>query len=391
MHRRSLTAITLAHVSVDMQTGSLLVLLPFLFSSLHLSYAQTASIITANQIVIAITQPLFGMLSDKKSYKWMVWFGALLTGLAMVLVLWMPGYWLVIAAVIVSGLGAAMFHPEALLRIRAVSKNKPASGTSFFFSGGNIGFALGPIVATVLVERLGKPGVLLMLIPTAIGLSLLWSQWKALQHDAPNEPVQTRGSTGLILAGLVALLIVLISLRSTVIGGLQAFIPLYFNDLGKSKEAAAFLITLLAFCGAAGTLSGGLLADRFGRRVTMMITALLALGLLYVFLHSTGVVQMVAIGAAGASMSAAWPIIVVMIQEAMPGRVGLASGLSLGTAYGATGLGVATLGRIADAYGLANTLQLITLLPVAIFVMTFFVPEKAAGPVAIIPKSDLNS
>ncbi|HEU4742438.1 MAG TPA: MFS transporter [Meiothermus sp.] len=381
-HRPSIAAVTLAHISVDMQTGSLVVLLPILLANFDLSYATAAAIITANNIVIAIAQPLFGILGDQKSYKWMVWAGCLLCGAAMASVLFLPSYGLVIAAVILSGVGSAAFHPEGLSRVRAVSAEKVASGTSFFFSGGNIGFALGPIVATLLVERLGKPGALLMLVPTTLGLLALRSQWRTIRQDAPKK-ARVVGGRGLGIAfGLVAFLMLLITLRSTVMSGLQAFIPLYFHETGTlSKEGAAFLVTLLAICGAAGTLSGGLLADRFGRRTTMATTMVLALGALYFFLHTEGILRMVAIGFAGACLSAAWPIIVVMIQEAMPNNVGLASGLSLGTSYGATGLGVAALGSFADAFGLYSTMTLLTLLPIGILLMTLFVPERVSKSV----------
>lgn len=385
MQRKSILAITLGHASVDMQTGSLAVLLPVLLSSFHLNYAAAAAIITANNIVIAVAQPLFGVLGDHRSFKWMVWAGCLLTGVAMVSVLWQPHYALVIAAVIVSGIGSAMFHPEALSRVRAVSGGRVASGTSLFFSGGNLGFALGPILATVLLERLGKAGSLLMLLPTLLAVLLLGSQWKTIAREAAGKsraPSHTPNRPWLA-AGLVAFLMLLITLRSTVTTGLQTFIPLYFHHTGTlSREEAAFLVTLLAICGAVGTLTGGILADRYGRKLTMASTALLGLGALYVFLHSTGLVQMAAVSLAGAALSAAWPVIVVMIQEAMPGNVGLASGLSLGTAYGASGLGVAALGNFADAFGLGATLQLLTLLPLGIFALTLFVPERETRAVA---------
>lgn len=375
MQRKPLSAITAAHISVDMQTGSLAVLLPFLLASFDLNYAAAAAIITANNIIIAIAQPLFGILGDRRSFKWMVWVGCLLTGLMMVTVLWLPSYWMVVGAVLLSGLGSAMFHPEALARVRAVSGARGASGTSFFFSGGNIGFALGPIAATLLIERLGRAGGLVMLIPTAIGLFLLWSQWKAIAQDGV-KAARATGKAAQVAYGLVALLILLITIRATVMGGLQTFIPLYFHELNYSKEAAAFLVTLAAISGAVGTLTGGVLADRYGRKITMGLSALVALGLLYGFLHSSGVLQMVFIAAAGIFTSMAWPIIVVMIQEAMPNNVGLASGLSLGTSYGATGLGVAALGGFADAQGLAAAMTVITLLPAATVLMTFFVPER---------------
>lgn len=377
MQRKPLTAITAAHISVDMQTGSLAVLLPFLLTAFNLNYAAAAAIITANNIVIAIAQPLFGTLGDRKSYKWMVWVGCLLTGAMMVTVLWWPSYWLVVAAVLLSGLGSAMFHPEALSRVRAVSGQQAVSGTSFFFSGGNIGFALGPIVATLLIEQLGRLGGLLMLVPTAIGLLMLWSQWKIISLDGAKK-ARLVGQAGKMAIGLVAFLIGLITLRSTIQGGLQTFIPLYFQSLGDSKEHAAFLVTIVAIFGAVGTLTGGVLADRYGRKIVMGLSALASLGLLYGFLHTTGILQMVFLAAAGICISMAWPIIVVMIQEAMPGNVGLASGLSLGTSYGATGLGVAMLGNFADGFGLAATMTLITLLPTLVVLMTLFVPERTS-------------
>lgn len=383
MQRKSILAITLSHASVDMQTGSLAVLLPVLLSSLHLNYAAAAAIITANNLVIAVAQPLFGVLGDHKSFKWMVWVGCLLTGVAMVSVLWQPFYALVIVAVMASGIGSAMFHPEGLSRVRAISGNRVASSTSLFFSGGNLGFALGPILATSLLERLGKAGSLLMLVPTLLAVLLLWSQWRNIASGEGRARAASPASRRpwLAAAGLVAFLMLLITLRSTVTTGLQTFIPLYFHHTGSlGREAAAFLVTLLAISGAVGTLTGGILADRYGRKLIMASTALIGLAALHLFLHSTGLVQMAAVSLAGAALSAAWPIIVVMIQEAMPGNVGLASGLSLGTAYGASGLGVALLGNLADAFGLGSVMQLLTLLPLGIFAMTLFVPEREAKP-----------
>jgi len=383
VQRKSILAITLSHASVDMQTGSLAVLLPVLLSSLHLNYAAAAAIITANNLVIAVAQPLFGVLGDHKSFKWMVWVGCLLTGVAMVSVLWQPFYALVIVAVMASGIGSAMFHPEGLSRVRAISGNRVASSTSLFFSGGNLGFALGPILATSLLERLGKAGSLLMLVPTLLAVLLLWSQWRSIAGGEGRARAASPASRRpwLAAAGLVAFLMLLITLRSTVTTGLQTFIPLYFHHTGSlGREAAAFLVTLLAISGAVGTLTGGILADRYGRKLIMASTALIGLAALHLFLHSTGLVQMAAVSLAGAALSAAWPIIVVMIQEAMPGNVGLASGLSLGTAYGASGLGVALLGNLADAFGLGSVMQLLTLLPLGIFAMTLFVPEREAKP-----------
>jgi MFS transporter, FSR family, fosmidomycin resistance protein len=375
--RPSLLAITAAHSSVDMHTGSLAVLLPLLFSNLHLNYASAAAIITANNIVIAVAQPIFGILGDRKPNRALVWIGCLLTGLAMASVLWQPSYITVLVAVVVSGIGSAMFHPEALARARAVMSSRPATGVSVFFSGGSVGFALGPILATVLTQNLGKPGGLLMMIPTALALVGLASQWRVISTIRNDEGSATRTSSSANNYGLVAFLILLIAVRGTVSMGLQTFIPLFFHESGALRpEAAALLVTVLALSGVIGNLAGGTLADRYGRRIVMAGSLAVALVTLFAFLHTDGLLRVLAIGVTGMCLSAAWPVIVVMIQEAMPANLGLAGGLSLGTTYAAQGLGVAALGAFADIHGVASTMTLISLLPLVAIALTIFVPER---------------
>jgi FSR family fosmidomycin resistance protein-like MFS transporter len=374
--RNSLGAITLAHIAVDMQTGALVILLPVLLKTLGLSYATAALILSANNIVIAIAQPLFGILGDRRSMAWLIWLGCLVTGIGMAAVLWLPSYWLIVLAVMFSGLGSAAFHPEGLARARQVSGPRVMSATSVFFTGGNIGFALGPVLASFLLLHWGTTALVWMLIPTALGLVALASQWKMIGAGSISRRAQ-EGSLAAPLMGLVAFLMVLIVLRSSVVNGMQAFIPLYFDQAGLgAKTEAAFLVALLSISGVVGTLSGGFLAERFGRRVVMMVGIALAAGLLQVFAHSDGLVRALAIALTGVCLSSSWPLIVTMIQEAMPGRVGLASGLSLGTSYGATGLSVAGLGLFADQFGLASTISMLTYLPLVIVLMTWFVPEK---------------
>jgi MFS transporter, FSR family, fosmidomycin resistance protein len=373
----ALFAITAAHTSVDMHTGALPILLPLLLTTFNLNYATAAAIVTVNNIVIAIAQPLFGILGDARAYRPMIWLGCALTGLAMTSVTWMPTYPLVIVAVLLSGLGSAMFHPEALTRARAVNPTKPATALSVFFSGGNVGFALGPILVTLLLERFGRTGGLLMLVPTAIGLVGLATQWRVItSRQRANTTKSDEARVG-ARWGLVAFLMLLITVRGTVSTGLQTFIPLFFRENGRlDAEAAAFLVTVLSLSGVAGTLTGGIAADRFGRRVTMAVSLLVALGALYGFLHTDGWLRIIFVSLSGAFISAAWPIIVAMIQEAMPSNPGLAGGLSLGTTYAASGLGVAALGAYADITSVSSAVLVLTLMPAAALLLTVFVPER---------------
>lgn len=364
-----------------MHTGSLAILLPALLVAFDLNYALAASIFTANNIVIAIAQPLFGTLGDAKSYRWMVWFGCALTGVAMVSIMFLPNYWLVIAAVMLSGIGSAMFHPEAISRVRAVSGTKVTSGVSLFFSGGNIGFALGPFLATFLATQFGKAGEALMLLPTLLALIFLATQWKVLSTATNRKPKVASVSTSakVAVAGLVAFLMLIIILRSSTLKGLETFIPLYYTETTNlSQQMIANLVTTLSLAGVIGTLLGGVVADRIGRRLTMGISMVISLAGIYGFLNTTGLIRFVLLFITGAFLTAAWPIIVVMIQEAMPNNVGLASGLSLGTAYGAQAIVVQLLGVVADQRGLETVMTILSLLPVGVLLLTFFVPEKVS-------------
>ncbi len=384
-NRTAQFAITFAHITVDMHTGSLAILLPTLLLAFDLNYALAASIFTANQIVIAIAQPFFGTLGDARSYRWMVWFGCVLTGLAMVSIVFLPSYWLVIAAVMLSGIGSAMFHPEAIARIRAVSGDKVTSGVSLFFSGGNVGFALGPFLATFFAAQFGKGGEALMLLPTAVALIFLATQWRVLsQPSVKKATAKAAGNKGFVaVAGLVGFLMLIITLRSSTLKGLEAFLPLYYTETTSlSSQMIANLVTTLSLAGVLGTLLGGVIAERIGRRLTMGISMIISLAGIYGFLNSSGLLRFVLLFITGAFLTAAWPIIVVMIQEAMPNNVGLASGLSLGTAYGAQALVVQLLGLVADQYSLSTVMTILSLLPIGVLLLTFFVPERVAKPSA---------
>lgn len=382
LHTPSLAAVTLAHSSVDMQTSSLVVLLPLLLASFDLSYASAAAVISVNSLIIAVAQPLFGMVSDRWNLRWLALAGCALTGAAMAGVLFMPSYWLVLAAVILSGVGSAAFHPEALTQVRSVSGERAATGSSVFFFGGNLGFALGPLAAALLIERFGPAGAPAMLLPTALGITLLWLHRRRLERPArvPRRAAQAGDLAAAFPWGSVALvlfLLTLLVLRSVVLAGLQTFIPLYFTqEGGMSKAAVAQLLTVLALMGAVGTLFSGPIADRLGRRAVMAGSMAVVLAALYVFLRAEGLAQLVALGVAGAMITAPWTITVVMIQDAMPNNLGLAGGLTLGTAYGASGLGVALLGAFADGAGLAQTMLIITSLPALILLLSLFVPER---------------
>ena len=338
LDRVALSSIILAHTSVDMQTAALPTLLPMLLTAFHLDYASAAALVTVNNLMIAVAQPLFGMLGDRRPIRWLSLLGCAICGIAMNTVTWLPSYWLVFAAVILSGLGSALFHPEALSNTRSISGDRAVTGTSWFFLGGNLGFGGGPILVGMLLSGFGPHGA---------------------------------------VALFVGFLLFLIILRSVALEGLKTFIPLYFSQVtGKSAAEFAPLLGTLSLAGIVGTVFSGPLADRIGRRNTMVWSMVAATASLFWFLNTDGVWQLVAIGLFGIATTAPWTITVTMVQDAMPRNPGLAAGLTLGTAYGAAGIGVGLLGVLANNTGLSFTLQFITAIPVLVTVLSLFVPER---------------
>jgi MFS transporter, FSR family, fosmidomycin resistance protein len=387
--RFALGSIIVAHASVDMQTISLATLLPAILTTFNLDYATAAGIVTANNVVIAVAQPLFGVFGDRRPIRWLALAGCALCGLMMASVTWLPSYWLIVLAAMLSGVGSALFHPEGIANARIVGGPNRAQATSLFFLGGNIGFGLGPLLVTWLVSVFGPHGAVGMIVPTLIGCTLLF-----LHTPKFMRPVKARGAAdarGLAPAviAFVALVLALIVLRSVTTEGLKTFVPLRFErELGYAKGYAAPLLTTISLAGIAGTLVAGWLAARFGNRAIIVGSMIAAAAALFAFMNVSGLLAQIAtLAVFGASMTVPWTISVTMISDAMPDNLGLAAGLSLGTAYGAGGIGVWLLGKLADLAGLATTLQVISWLPLVVIALSLFIPANRIGDgKAVVPK-----
>ncbi|HRE25417.1 MAG TPA: MFS transporter [Anaerolineales bacterium] len=384
-----LGAIALAHASVDIQTSALPILLPQLLIALDLNYALAAGIVSANAVVIAIAQPLFGLLGDRRPLRWLAPLGVLVCGAGLALVpvagLGLQSYALVIAAVILSGLGSAAFHPEGLAGVRQVSGSQRSTGSSVFFFG-NLGFALGPILAGALLDNGGLSSITLLgAIPIVTG-TLLLSQQKAYRrpHGDGKHAVTKRQAA----VGLVAYLMLLIIVRQTVTSGLTTFIPLYFHEhFGSEAAVTAGLVSVLSLASTVGTLFSGAVADRLGRRAVMVGSMVIVLGALLLFINTSGVLQIAALAIAGAALTAPWTLSVVMVQDAMPGQPGLASGLTLGTAYSGISLAVYALGLVADNFGLDLTMTVVIWMPALAAALSLWVPNRVPQVVDESPLS----
>lgn len=380
--RRAMAVLSAGHLFTDVGQGSIPALLPFLISRDHLNYASASALILAATISSSVIQPLFGHVSDRRSLPWLMPIGPALGGLGVALVGIAPSYGLTFAAVLLSGLGVAAFHPEGSRFANYVSGSRRSSGMSLFSVGGNVGFALGPVLVTPLVLAFGLEGTLLLIVPTslmALVLAFELPRLKGFRADLVGGRVQR--SRAHAAWGPFAVLGVVIALRSFVYFGLVTFIPLYYiHDLHTSKAFASAALTAMLVGGALGTLIGGPLADRFGRRAVLRASMILLPPLIVCFLISGPELAMVFAALAGAVTIATFAVTIVMGQEYLPGRIGVASGVTIGLSIGLGGVGAPLLGLLADASGLRAVFELIACFPLLALVLAQALPARASEP-----------
>jgi FSR family fosmidomycin resistance protein-like MFS transporter len=371
-----MAALSSGHLATDLAQGALPALLPFLIVKFDLSYTMAAALVLAATISSSLVQPAFGLWSDARGALWLLPAGVGLAGVGMAMAAVAPSYFLVLLAVLVSGLGVAAYHPEGSKFASYVSGARRASGMAFFSVGGNVGFALGPVVASGIVLTLGLRGGLLLALPGLAVAAVLLAVRPYLEDFAPAADTGRREAAGPGRPGGLALLLGVVGLRSVAHMGLFTFVPLYEIARGHSEAHGTLLLSLFLLAGAIGTLFGGRFADRFGRRVVLLGSFVLATPLILVYAVVGGLAGEVALVLSGAAVIGTFGVSLVLSQEYMPGRVGMASGLSIGLAIGLGGVAALTLGAVADAIDLETAVVATAAGPALAFFVTLLLPPS---------------
>jgi FSR family fosmidomycin resistance protein-like MFS transporter len=373
---RLLALLAVGHLVIDVNQGALLAILPFLREAFALSYTAAGTIMLVANLTSSVIQPLFGYLSDQTSRRWLLPLSVFLSGLGLALTGVAPSYAVVLVLVVITGFGIAAYHPEGFKTASHVAGERKATGLSFFSIGGNVGIALGPPTITALVTGFGLAGSLGMLLPSLVVTALLAASLPALSGPAPGPARARAVSDRETMAGAMALLILVVTLRSWAQLGLITFVPFFYIDsLKVDPRLVGPLLFVFLGAGAVGTLVGGPLADRWGPRRFMLITFFLAAPLAVGFLFARGPWAFLLLGATGFMLVSTFSVSVVLGQAYLPRNLGMASGLIVGFAIGAGGVGVALLGWVADHWGLPLTLGLTAGMPFFGFLAALFLPE----------------
>jgi len=270
--RKGMSALSGGHLATDFASGAVPAMLPFFAAKFDLSYTLTAVLMLAALASSSLTQPLFGLWSDKRGALWLLPAGIGLAGVGIGLSAVAPSYGLLVLLVFLSGLGIAAFHPEGAKFAVFASGRKRASGMSLFNIGGNTGYALGPIIVTPLVLWLGLgPGGLLASIPVILGAIAVFAALPYLSSLRPSSHSRGAAVSGTDDVRAMVILGGVIAFRSVAWFGLLTFVPLWMVSLGNSEAAGNRMLSLMLVAGAVGTLTLGPIADRFGLRRTLLI------------------------------------------------------------------------------------------------------------------------
>jgi MFS transporter, FSR family, fosmidomycin resistance protein len=385
--RRAMATLSAGHLFTDLAQGAVPALLPFLITRDHLSYAAASALVLAATISSSVIQPLFGHLSDRLSLPWLMPLGPALGGLGIALVGLSSSYGLTFAAVLLSGVGVAAFHPEGSRFANYVSGARRASGMSLFSVGGNVGFALGPVLLTPALLVFGLHGALLVLVPTWVMAGMLALELPRLRSFRGDVVVgRVRRDDEREAWGPFTVLALVIAVRSFIYFGLITFIPLYYIHVlhaGKAVGSAALSAMLIG--GAAGTLIGGPLADRFGRRAVLAGSMVAIPGLVIGLILSGQVLGVLFAALTGAATIATFSVTIVMGQEYLPGRLGVSAGVTIGLSIGLGGVGAPLLGLLADAHGLRAVFEAVAALPLLGLALTLLLPAVGVSPRPVEP------
>jgi FSR family fosmidomycin resistance protein-like MFS transporter len=377
LDKRAMAALSAGHGATDFANGALPALLPFLVDRFDLSYTLAAVVMLASAASSSLIQPVFGAWSDSRGAIWLLPGGVALAGIGVALAAAAPAYWLVLLLVVVSGLGVAAYHPEGSKFAAYASGRKRASGMSLFSIGGNVGYALGPTATTPLVLALGLTGGLLLALPVLVVAGLLLLVLPFLGSFVPKRGAAATAD-GEDRPGALALLLGVVAFRSVAWFGLVTFVPLWEVSLGHSKAHGSHLLSLMLLAGGLGTLAAGPLADRVGTRL-VLITSLLATGpLIVVYVLVGGVPGAVALALVGVCVTGTFGVTMVMSQEYLPRRIGMASGLSIGLSIGLGGVAAVGLGGLADSIDLRSAMYAAAAAPVAGLALAALLPSTRA-------------
>jgi FSR family fosmidomycin resistance protein-like MFS transporter len=377
-----LLSLSFCHLLNDMMQSLLPALYPMLKSTYALSYGQIGLLTLTYQLTASLLQPLIGAFTDKTPRPYSLATGTGFTLVGLLGLAWSASYALLLVSAALLGTGSSVFHPESSRVARMASGGRFGFAQSVFQVGGHIGSAAGPLLAAFIVLPRGQSSVAWFTGAALLAMGVLWQigHWYRIHGLARLKPrsraaEQTVGLSSSQVRAAIGVLLALIFSKYFYLSSLTSYYTLYLiQRFHVSVQSAQLHLFLFLGAVALGTMLGGPIGDRIGRKYVIWVSILGTLPFTLLLPHAnlfwTGVLTV----PIGLVLSSAFPAIVVYAQELMPGRTGTVAGLFFGFAFGMGGVGAAVLGKLADGIGLDAVYQICAFLPL-LGLLAAFLPE----------------
>ena len=372
-------AVAVAHLLNDLIQAVLPAIYPIFKVEFNLSFSQIGLIALVYQITASLLQPCVGLYTDRHPLPYLLPVGMTITLLGIAVMAFATHFYVLLFAAILVGIGSSTFHPEASRVARMASGGRFGTAQSAFQVGGNTGSAVGPLLAALIIVPNGKSAMAWFMGFALLAIFILTkvSHWliQQAQQSKKNTVAQNQGLQGLTLYRALGVIGILMLVKFTYIASISNYYTFYLMERFNLSLVQS-QVYLFAFLGAValGTFAGGPIGDKIGRSAVIWVSFLgiipFALMLPYMNLVLTAILSIVI----GLVISSAFSAMVVYAQEAVPGRVGLVSGLMFGVMFGIGGIAAAGLGMLADVHGIIWVYQLCAFLPL-LGLLTVFLPR----------------
>lgn len=361
------------HFWSDLYANMLPPLLPFICGMWELSNTKIALIVSIQSAVANFLQPFLGFIIDRNPQKWSLNLAIVLTAVPMCFIYLAENYIIFILMVALAAIGSAIFHPlGATKAVENANLEDRALKMSLFSSLGNLGFAISPAITAVIVSAWGIKALTLVLIPGIIFIVVVLTNKsiKSLKYTVYHTSPQAEEIYSIRNFRPLIILSSIVALRTWVIVAISIFVPLWLVSQGASKQAGGLNLTYFLLSGTIGGFVLGYIYPKTGGRVLLLTTFAVSLVLLPMYLYSPDVLKIYILCVLGFFLAGTIPVTIVIGQELLPGRAGLASGMTMGLAYGLGGLGTSLTGIAADIWGIPRALLITSLSLVVASVLT---------------------
>ncbi len=385
--RPVILAVAAAHFLNDLMQSLIQAAYPLFKENMGLTFVQIGLITLVFQGTASILQPLVGLYTDRRPLPYAMAFGMASTGSGLVVLGHTTSFEVTMIAVALIGLGSAIFHPEASRIARLAAGLRPGLAQSVFQVGGNSGAALGPLAAAFIVVARGQTSIQWFAAVAGLAMVTLWAvgRWyvaegamrarirRAQAEAAEWVPVAT------VRLGMILLVALMFSKMIYQVSFSSYYTFFLMEHFSLSIEQSQLCLFFYLAAVAAGTLIGGPIGDRIGRRRVILWSIFGSLPLTAVLPWLPLIANVVVAGLAGMVMASSFPAMVVYAQDLMPRRTGMVAGLLFGLAFGIAGVGAAALGMLADLWGIVRVYQICAFLPAFGFIAVFL-PDPRIDP-----------